>query len=162
MFVAKAACKQRAYLGVISHIAAQNPCTDGGLSDQCPYKSTHKKVEKPMRRFLITLGILAGCSTEANHLGNPVLLPFSGISTGFGNAVYNRRRGEVEVFVKSNHNAVMSDIASQGGPTISEAMDIAGIPVVDRPARLIQLKSDQSLYSSSPDALIVALMVYAG
>ncbi|WP_394177110.1 hypothetical protein [Yoonia maritima] len=114
-----------------------------------------------MRRFLITLTALAGCSTEANHLGNPLMLPISGISTGLGNAVYNQRRGQVEVYVKTNHPALLTDISNEGGPHITEAMDIARIPVSERPARLIQLKSDIGLYETSPEALVVALMVYS-
>ncbi|MDO6591614.1 hypothetical protein DS901_09435 [Loktanella sp. D2R18] len=114
-----------------------------------------------MKRSLIALTILCGCSTEANHIGNPLLLPFSAISTGIGNAAYNQRRGQVEVYVKSNHTAIMMDIVNGGGDHITRAMDIAGIATEDRPARLIQLRSDQALYQTSPEALITALMVYS-
>jgi hypothetical protein len=114
-----------------------------------------------MKRTLITLTILCGCSTEANHIGNPLLLPFSAVSTGIGNAAYNQRRGQVEIDVKTNHPAIMADIANGGGDHIARAMDIAGIVIEDRPARLIQLRSDLALYQASPDALITALMVYA-
>jgi hypothetical protein len=114
-----------------------------------------------MKRTLIVLTILCGCSTEANHIGNPLLLPFSAVSTGFGNAAYNQRRGQVEIYVKSNHQAIMADIVNGGGDHIARAMDIAGIATEDRPTRLIQLRSDQALYRTSPEALITALMVYA-
>lgn len=114
-----------------------------------------------MRCMMIAVCLLGGCSTEANHLGNPALLPFLAPSTGLGNAAYNQRRGAVEVFVKSNYTAILMDIANEGGPTLSQAMDIAGVPAADRPARFIQLRSDLALYQNSPDALVVALMVYA-
>ncbi|MCG3267703.1 hypothetical protein [Yoonia sp. I 8.24] len=114
-----------------------------------------------MKRTLIVLTILCGCSTEANHIGNPLLLPFSAVSTGISNATYNQRRGQVEVYVKSNHTAIMADITNGGGDHIAQAMDIASIPTEDRPARLIQLRSDQALYQTSPEALITALMVYS-
>lgn len=114
-----------------------------------------------MKRTLITLTILCGCSTEANHIGNPLLLPFSAASAGIGNAAYNQRRGQVEVYVKTNHTAIMTDITNGGGDHIARAMDIAGIPTEDRPARLIQLRGDQTLYRTSPEALITALMVYS-
>ncbi|SFR39007.1 hypothetical protein SAMN04488005_1310 [Yoonia tamlensis] len=147
-------------MGVILLVSAQNTCTDGGLSDQYPYKSTHRTGENTMKRHLIVLTILCGCSTEANHIGNPLLLPLSALSTGISNAAYNQRRGQVEIYVKSNHTAIMGDIVNGGGDHIARAMDIAGIAPEDRPTRLIQLKSDQGLYQTSPEALITALMVY--
>jgi hypothetical protein len=114
-----------------------------------------------MQRHLIILGILCGCSADPNHVGNPLLLPFSAVSTGIGNAVYSHRRGQVEIYVKTHHTAIVTDIANGGGDNISQAMDIAGVPDQDRPARLIQLRSDQALYQTSPEALITALMVYS-
>ncbi|PRY74982.1 hypothetical protein CLV80_11418 [Yoonia maritima] len=114
-----------------------------------------------MHRVLIALSLLSACSTNANHIGNPLMLPVSGIFTGIGNAAYNQRRGQVEIFVKTNHPAIVNDIQNGGGQTVNEAMDIAQIRAGDRPARLIQLKSDIGIYQNSPDALIVALMVYA-
>ena len=114
-----------------------------------------------MHRVLIALSLLSACSTDANHIGYPLMLPVSGIFTGIGNAAYSQRRGQVEIFVKTNHPAIVTDIQNGGGQTVNEAMDIAEIRAGDRPARLIQLKSDIGTYQNSPDALIVALMVYA-
>lgn len=115
-----------------------------------------------MRVTLIALIALTGCSQEPNHIGNPLLLPISGLSTAFGNAAYNERRGRVEVIVKSNYNAILDDINAGGGPVLTEAMDAAGIPEGDRPTRIIQLQSDMGLYANNPGALVVALMVYGG
>lgn len=115
-----------------------------------------------MRLSLISLICLAACSQEANHLGNPLLLPISGLSTVVSNAAYNQRRGQVELIVKSNYAAIQDDIRAGGGPVLTEAMDTARIPEADRPARIIQLQSDMGLYANNPGALVVALMVYGG
>ena len=114
-----------------------------------------------MRGIILVLIITTGCSTQANHIGNPLLLPVTGITTALGNAAYQQRRGQVEVFVKSNHSAILSDIAVGGGDTVARAMDIAGISTADRPARLIQMRTDLALYETSAEALVVALMVYS-
>ena len=114
-----------------------------------------------MRRRWIALTLLAGCTGEANHLGNPLLLPISGISTAAENAAYNQRRGEVEVIVKSNHPGIVDEIRAGGGPNLLEAMNIAGIPADEQPARILQLQGDAALYDVNPGALIVALMVYS-
>ncbi len=149
-------------VGVFSHIALQMPCRDGGLCDQSPCKSTLKKVRKPMRWSLITLILATACGTEANLLGNPLTLPISGVSTVIGNAAYTKRRGQVEVVVKSNFDAIKDDIRAGGGPILTKAMDTAGVPERDRPTRVIQLQSDMGLYSGVPGALVTALMVYGG
>ena len=117
-----------------------------------------------MRRFalpVLALG-LAGCTGEANHLGTPLLLPWYALTGTLQNGVHDRRRGEVELFVKSNHPALLEEIAAGGGPLLGEAMDLAGVPEPDRPTRLRQLQADLALHAGSPEALIVALMVYGG
>ena len=103
---------------------------------------------------------LAACSNEANHLGNPLLLPISGIGNAFNNAAYAQRRGAVELLVKSNHGALIEEIAVGGGPLLDEAMETANIPQAERPARILQLQGDIGLYTDNLEALIVALMVY--
>ena len=115
-----------------------------------------------MRLPLITLVLVAACSNDPNHQGNPLGLPMSGASSVFGNAAYTKRRGEVEVIVKSNFDAIRTDIRAGGGPVLTKAMDAAGIPERDRPTRIIQLQSDSALYNSTPGALVTALMVYGG
>ncbi|WP_411891925.1 hypothetical protein [Yoonia sp. SDW83-1] len=114
-----------------------------------------------MYRALIPLTLIAACSGEANHLGNPLLLPISGLSTAAENAAYNRRRGQVELIVKSNFPGIIDEIQAGGGPALTEAMDAAGIPPGDRPARILQMQGDLGLYAQNPGALVVALMVYA-
>ncbi len=114
-----------------------------------------------MRHVLIYVLFLAGCSQEPSHLGNPLFLPVSGLNTAISNAAYNQRRGRVELIVKSDFDAIKNDIRAGGGPTLTAAMDAAGIPEGDRPARILQLQSDMGLYAANPGALVVALMVYA-
>ena len=114
-----------------------------------------------MRSSLIFLIFVAGCTGEANHLGNPLLLPVNALTSVTENAIYNERRGRVEVAVKSNFNQIIPEIRAGGGPTVTEAMEIAGIPLSERPARLIQLQGDIGIYEGNPGALITALMVYS-
>ena len=115
-----------------------------------------------MRMSLFMIPILAACSGEANHLGNPLLWPVTGLATAAENAAYNQRRGQVEVIVKSNHPQIIADIVAGGGDVLTDAMTAARIPDVDRPARVLQMQRDLALYESNPGALVVALMVYGG
>ena len=115
-----------------------------------------------MRIPLIFLVALAGCSNEANHLGNPFFLPISGLTTAASNAVYSERRGTVEVLVKSNHPALIDQINAGNGPILTQAMDAARIPQEDRETRIFQMQSDLGLYQANPGALVTALMVYGG
>ena len=115
-----------------------------------------------MRWPLIAVLLTAACAQEASHLGNPLMQPVSGASTLFGNAAYEKRRGQVELIVKANYDEIKSDIRAGGGPVLTKAMDAAGIPLRDRFARIIQLQSDMGLYNTTPGALVTALMVYGG
>jgi len=116
-----------------------------------------------MRKFtFVFLSLVAGCSNEANHLGNPLLLPLNALGTSIGNAVYNERRGKVEIFVKTNHPALIADIQRGGGPTLTQAFDIADVPKPIRAPHTLQLQSDLALYSNNLDALVVAIMVVSG
>lgn len=108
----------------------------------------------------MTLVLLTACSGDANHLGNPLMLPVSGVNTAIDNAAYSRRRGAVELIVKSERDAIVSDIRAGGGTTLERAFDTAMVPIEDRPARVIQLQSDLPLYINAPGALVTALMVY--
>lgn len=111
-----------------------------------------------MRNTLIFLALLSGCTGDAN----PFTAPISGFATAASNAVYSQRRGAVELFVKTNHPALITEIAAGGGQTLTQAMDTANIPLEDRPARQVQLQSNLGLYEVNPGALITALMVYGG
>jgi hypothetical protein len=115
-----------------------------------------------MRWLLILTVLTSACSQDGGHLGNPLMLPASGASPLFGSTAYTQRRGAVEITVKSNFDAIITDIRAGRGPILSDAMDTAGIPPRDRPTRVIQLQSNIGLYQSNPDALVTALMVYGG
>lgn len=116
-----------------------------------------------MRKFtFVFLTLLAACSNEANHVGNPLLLPLNALGTSLGNALYNERRGKVEVFVKTNHPALIADIQRGGGDTLTQAFEIADVPKPVRAPHTLQLQSDLTLYSNNYEALIVAIMVVSG
>lgn len=115
-----------------------------------------------MRLPLIALVLIAACAQEANYLGNPLMLPTTGMRPVIGNAAYEKRRGTVELIVKSNYEAIKADIRAGGGPVLTKAMDAARIPDSDRPARIIQLQSNMGLYQVTPGALVTALTVYGG
>jgi len=116
-----------------------------------------------MRKWpLLFLALIAGCTGDANHLGNPFLLPVNGLGTAIGNAGYNQTRGQVEVFVKTNHPALIADLRAGGGPTLTEVFDIANAPVQARAPHTLQLQSNLQLYESNLDALVVAIMVVGG
>ncbi len=114
-----------------------------------------------MRLSLIAILAATACTDATNHLGNPLSLPLGAVSTTINTAADNTRRGQVEVFVKANHTSLLADIDAGGGPALTQAMDIAGIAVRDRPARVIQLQSDRAIYQTAPGALVTALMVYS-
>jgi hypothetical protein len=115
-----------------------------------------------MRIQLLAALLLCGCTSEANHLGNPLLWPVQALTNSVANGLYGARRGAVEVAVKSNYEQILQDIASGGGPALTLAMDEAGIPESDRPSRTLQLQGDLPLYQANPGALVTTLMVYAG
>lgn len=116
-----------------------------------------------MRKFafiLMTLSTasLGACTGGPNQLGNPL----NALGTSIGNAASGETRGEVEVFVKTNHPALIADIQRGGGPTLTQAFDIANVPDGVRAPHTLQLQSDLALYSNNLDALVVAIMVVSG
>ncbi len=88
------------------------------------------------------------------------MLPISGLTNAIQNGAYQQRRGDVEVFVKTNHPALLENIATGSGPALDQAMNLANIAIPDRAARKTQMQGDLELYSQNLEALIVALMVY--
>ena len=54
------------------------------------------------------------------------------------------------------------DIQRGGGPTLTKAFDIAGVPQSIRAPHTLQLQSDIALYASNLDALVVAIVVVSG
>lgn len=116
-----------------------------------------------MRKFaFIFMTLTAACTGQANHLGNPLLAPINALGNRIGNAVYSEKRGKVEVFVKTNHPALIADIQRGGGATLTQAFDLADVPQAVRGAHTLRLQSDLALYSNNLDALVVAIMVVSG
>lgn len=71
-----------------------------------------------------------------------------------------QRRGAVELAVKGAFPGILGEIEAGGGPSLSRAMDAAGVPAGDRAARLVQLRGDLRLYEANPGALVSALLLY--
>ena len=113
-----------------------------------------------MRWPMIALIFATACTVQDDGRVAPIALPILGANTVIGNAAYTKRRGQVEIVVKSNFDAIKNDIRGGGGPILTKAFDTAGVPLRDRPARIIQLQSDMGLYNGTPGALVTALMVY--
>lgn len=93
------------------------------------------------------------------------LLPLSGCAGGLAvgalvDPAEAQRRGAVEVAVKSAHPGIVAEIEAGGGPALAAAMDAAGVPAPDRPARLAQMRGDLGLYEANPGALVAALMIF--
>ncbi|WP_296420516.1 hypothetical protein [Pseudooctadecabacter sp.] len=113
-----------------------------------------------MRKLAVLfLVVLSACSSQPNHLGNPLLWPVNAVSNAFGNANYAATRGKVEVFVKTNHPALVADLRAGGGPALTQAFDIAQTPQPVRGPHTLQMQSDLSLYETNIAALITAIMV---
>ena len=102
-----------------------------------------------MRRLLPIVLFLCACSDGFRPIEASLLSPNGSL-----------RQGQVEILVKSNHPAIIQDIQNGGGPNLTEAMDTAGVPIGDRPARVLQMQGDIGLYEATPDALVLALTIY--
>lgn len=113
-----------------------------------------------MRLPLIGLMLMASCTNGMT--AGPLLFPGTELGAATVEPGYQQRRGAVEIAVKSGYPAILDEIMAGGGPILTDAMDTAGVPMADRPARIIQLNSDMALYAVNPGALVSALMVYGG
>lgn len=110
-----------------------------------------------MRNPLFLLAFASACTPTAQT--DQQLARF-GLPTSVQQVDAQQRQSTIEVFVKSNHPALIAEIRAGGGQTLTEAMDRARIPQSDRPTRLIQLQGSIGLYESSPGALVAALTAY--
>lgn len=95
----------------------------------------------------------------------PALLALSACTEGLNvgalaDPAEAQRRGAVEVAVKGAFPGILGEIEAGSGPNLLRALDAAGVPEGDRPARLIQLRGDLGLYEVNPGALVAALMLY--
>lgn len=90
-----------------------------------------------MRLFLLGL-LLAGCTSEPSHLGNPVLLPVSGLATAVENGLYESRRAQVKATLFALGPAILTDPSAQAllwrrapvppAERAAALRDIAGLP----------------------------------
>lgn len=103
---------------------------------------------------------LAACSGEANHIGNPLLLPFQGIQTGIENTIYGAQRAPVEDYVGANYDALVADILAGGGTTLDGAFDVAGLSEAQQTEFITNTQTGYDL--SAADNIVVALMVHQG
>ncbi len=99
-----------------------------------------------MRLFvLVFCALSAACTTDGNLRDIPAI---------------GATNGAVEVLVKSNHPALIAEINAGGGPLLTRAFDVAGVPQQDRYARTLQLQGNLGLYDANPGALVTALSIY--
>lgn len=103
----------------------------------------------------LCLVLLAACDVGQTPL------PIQAVTNPEASIEYNQRQSDTELFVKTNHEALVRDLRAGGGPTLAEALRTAGVPPEDRETRAIQLSREAETYARSPGALISALMVYA-
>lgn len=80
-----------------------------------------------MRLIVLTL-LLAACSGQASHIGNPIMLPVSGIATAVSNAGYQARRNRVSAYLAANSTSIRSEAKAKPGLAFAELSRIARIP----------------------------------
>jgi len=115
-----------------------------------------------MRTLTLCL-ILLGCTNgNANHIGNPLLLPVGALTTGIHNAGYNARRTRVKSYIIANHDLLRADVLAGTGPTLTNLMQIAKTPMGKQAALLTELRRGQTQYfAKDPEPLVVAVMVHS-
>jgi len=108
---------------------------------------------------LLFIVALPACDSHTNHLGNPLVWPIHAATNAVQNANYGQTRAQVEIFVKTNHPALIADLRTGGGATLTQAFDLAQTPAPVRAQHTLQMQSDLALYQSNLAALITAIMV---
>ncbi|WP_152448586.1 MULTISPECIES: hypothetical protein [unclassified Roseivivax] len=99
--------------------------------------------------------LVTACTTQPNHLGNPLLLPVSALTTGAENAVYGARRARVKDAVIAAGPALLTDTEVQ------EALwRAAPVPTADRATVLRDIADLPDPGSAEwAEAATVAIMV---
>jgi hypothetical protein len=115
-----------------------------------------------MRTLTLCL-ILLGCTNgDANHIGNPLLLPVGAVTTGVENGFYNARRKRVEQYIAANKPALHADVLAGHGPTLTALYKIAKTPVKNQAALARELSRGQTQYfADDPEPMVVAVMVHS-
>lgn len=115
-----------------------------------------------MRTLTLCL-ILLGCTNgNANHIGNPLLLPVGAVTTGVENSFYNARRKRVAAYIAANKPALRADVIASRGPTLDGLYAVAKTPVKNQAALARELSRGQTRYfGEDPEPMVVAVMVHS-
>ncbi len=97
-------------------------------------------------RHLLPLPLLLLPACDEGHLGNPLLLPVTGLATAVENSSYNSRRSRVSNFLAANQPAVMAEALSQPGPALATLYQTAGTHPASQPA----VRRDLAEISAAP------------
>lgn len=111
--------------------------------------------------IILTMPVALGACAQG-WSPTAVMMPGLEIGAAATDPAYAARRGAVELAVKGAWPAIMGEIAAGGGPSLTAALDAAGVPAQDRPTRIIQLQQEAATYAGNPGILVSALMVYGG
>ncbi|MGR3796223.1 hypothetical protein [Vannielia sp. SX4] len=98
-----------------------------------------------------------GACTEANHLGNPLLLPVRGVAAGLENAAYGKRRAAVKAWI-TEHEAAMR--AERFDGPVTGAL-LAELPEGARAQVRADLQ-EAARYSDFAERATLAFMVHRG
>lgn len=80
-------------------------------------------------RFLTPLLLLTACS-EANHIGNPLLLPIGALATAIDNVAYGQQRAKIKTYI--TQNASQMRIERFRGPVTKGLLQTIPASVRDR------------------------------
>lgn len=73
-------------------------------------------------------------------------------------APYGAQSLVLSQFVAANHATLVQEITAGGGARLSQAMNIAGVPLARQPGLIVALRRDLGLYLGDPQALTRALL----
>lgn len=115
-----------------------------------------------MRTLTLCL-ILLGCTNgNANHIGNPLLLPVGAVTTGVENTFYNARRKRVAEYITANKPALRADVIAGTGPALNGLYAVAKTPTKNQAALAHELNRSQTQYfAENPEPMVVAVMVHS-
>lgn len=109
-----------------------------------------------MRRAIcLSALLLASACSEANHLGNPLTWPISGLATAIENAAYDRQRGIVKSWLTAHADGLRKERFN--GPLMAELL--ATIPSHHRE----RVRSEIAALAGRPDfaeAATIVVMVH--
>ncbi len=95
-------------------------------------------------RCLILILTLAACG-EASHLGNPLLLPASGVATAYQNAGYSARREQVKAYLVDHRQMLYAERFQ--GPHATRLFALGRVP----PENRRKVAAELAASNSAPD-----------